>query len=69
MKDNRWTFRCTELQVRDGKGSRGRPKIGGGMMSNNGWELDYMVMKSKGQTEVDGSGRGLHLFHQWRVTA
>ena len=26
MKDNRWTIRCTEWQVRDGKRSRGRPK-------------------------------------------
>ena len=26
MKDNRWTIRCTEWQVRDGKRSRGRLK-------------------------------------------
>ena len=26
MSDNRWTTRCTEWQVRDGKRSRGRPK-------------------------------------------
>ena len=26
MKDNRWTVRCTEWQVRDGKRSKGRPK-------------------------------------------
>ena len=26
MKDNRWTVRCTEWQVRNGKRSKGRPK-------------------------------------------
>ena len=26
MKDNRWTIRCTEWQVRNGRRSRGRPK-------------------------------------------
>ena len=26
MKDNRWTVRCTEWQVRDGRRSKGRPK-------------------------------------------
>ena len=26
MKDNRWTVRCTEWQVRNGKRSRGRPR-------------------------------------------
>ena len=26
MKDNRWIVRCTELQVRDGKRYKGRPK-------------------------------------------
>ena len=26
MKDNRWTVRCTEWQVRDGKRSKGRPR-------------------------------------------
>ena len=26
MNDNRWTVRCTEWQVRNGKRSRGRPR-------------------------------------------
>ena len=26
MRDNRWTVRCTEWRVRDGKRSKGRPK-------------------------------------------
>ena len=46
MKDNRWTVRCIEWQVRDGKRSKEDQKEGGEMVSKNICEV-HCQEKSK----------------------
>ena len=66
MKDNRWTIRCTEWQVRDGKRSRGRPK--------RRWRDDIQqwlgaTWSSKAKDRQKWRDLAEGYFQQWRDTA